>query len=242
MVALLAALAMLATPPAPMGGGSVGKAFDGRLQNGIEMPVEGRHHRFTGVAQKKKSHYGTLEMVQLLQRAAATVSYFVDGPPMVLGSISKKHGGKMNPHKSHQAGRDVDILFYVVDAEGRRRRARGFFDFDKKGRCTHRACVGWTFDVQRNWWLIRTLVWSQRPQIQYVFVSRGLRALMLSYAEKRGEHPEILARARKVLVQPGNSSPHADHFHVRIYCSRRDKVAGCVDNGPRWQWTRHAKK
>ena len=89
--------------------------------------------------------------------------------------------------------------------------------------------------------LVRTLVWSQRPQIQFIFVSRGLRKLMLDYAVRRQEHREILRRARRVMQQPGNSSPHADHFHVRIYCSPQDRTAGCVDGGPRWPWTRRQR-
>ena len=32
---------------------------------------------------------------------------------------------------------------------------------------------------------------------------------------------------------------HANHFHVRIYCSRRDRIYGCVDSEPLWQ---HEKK
>ena len=217
---------------------SVGYAYGGRLQNGFEMPLEGKHHRFTWNVRKKGSNFGTPEMVSLLARAARVVGTAVSGPPLVLGRISKKNGGKMRPHKSHQAGRDVDILFYAIDPEGRRKRAVGFYEFDEAGRCLHKRCKGWKFDVQRNWWLVRTMLWSKRPQVQYIFVSKGVKRLMLNYARKRQEHPEILRRAKRVLVQPGNSSPHADHFHVRIYCSAKDKRAGCKDAGPRWDWIR----
>ena len=225
-----------------MGGppSSVGQANGGKLIGATPMEHKGKHHTFTWTAKKKKSNYGTLQMVALLKRAAATVDWAVDGPPLVLGSISYEHGGKIGSHKSHQTGRDVDILFYVVAKDGKRRQSKGFYKFDGVGNCEHKNCHGDKFDLQRNWWLVRTMVWSQKPHVQYIFVSKPLRKLMLAYAKKRGEHPEILRRAAKVMVQPGNSSPHADHFHVRIYCRKGDKT--CKDFGPRWDWTRPQKE
>ena len=235
-VALLPLLLVLAAPPTPST--SVGAPWRGKLHDGVAMPLKGKHHRFTGVVERKKSNYGTAAMVALLSRAARTVGTWVEGPPMVLGSISRHCGGKMKPHKSHQSGRDVDILFYVINKRGERRRARGFYAFDGRGACRSRHCSGWRFDVQRNWWLVRTLLWSKRPKVQFIFVSTPLRRHMLAYARKRGELPEILRRARKVLIQPGNSSPHADHFHVRIYCSPNEKKRGCLDRAPIWDWVR----
>lgn len=141
----------------PTQGQSVGHAWNGQLRSGVEMELRGTHHRFTGNVARKASNFGTRDMVGLMRRAAATVDFFVDGPPMVLGSISREDGGRMNPHRSHQTGRDVDILFYMLAPDGRHRQARGFYEFDDQGRCQHRRCQGWTFDVQRNWWLVRVL-------------------------------------------------------------------------------------
>jgi len=237
MISGLLVLALLMGPPtADTRCGASGRAWDGRLNCGKAMPLKGENHQFSWVARKKGSNFGTPEMIDLLARAANTVGSAVDGPPLVLGSISVRHGGKLGRHKSHQAGRDVDILFYAIDPSGKRRRSVGFYEFDGEGRCLHRRCKGWRFDVQRNWWLVRTMLWSKRPEVQYIFVSKPLEKLMLNYAKSRQEHPEILRRAAKVLTEPGNSSPHADHFHVRIYCSGRDFAAGCRDRGPRWDW------
>ncbi len=234
-VAVLAA-AVLADAPEPCRGGSCGAAWNGRLVGGVAMPVKSRHTVLHGGKARQRSAYGTRELVELLTRAANVVGASVDGPPLVVGSLSDHDGGKLAGHKSHQTGRDVDILFYARDPAGKRRQSVGFYDFDGAGRCTHRRCEGWTFDDQRNWWLVRTMVWSKRPVVQWIFVSNPLRERLLAYAERRGEHPEILRRARKVLTQPGNSSPHADHYHVRVYCSVEDKAAGCRDGGPRWDW------
>jgi penicillin-insensitive murein endopeptidase len=215
---------------------SNGAAWNGRLEGGIPMDVQGDDYVLHGGKARQRTAYGTPEMITLLKRGAAVVGEMVDGPPLVIGSISAQSGGKLGRHKSHQTGRDVDIVFYARDPEGKRHRGVGFYDFDGAGNCVHARCKGWSFDVQRNWWLVRTLVWSKRPEVQYIFVSDPLRKLMLDYARKRQEHPEILRRAERVLAQPGNSSPHADHFHVRIYCSAKDKTRGCRDGGPTWDW------
>lgn len=217
---------------------SQGAAWNGRLQGGIPMEVKGDHHQLHGGRARQRTAWGTPDMVALLKRAARVVGTSVEGPPLVLGSISDQDGGKLGRHKSHQTGRDVDILFYVTDPSGARKRALGFYEFDGQGNCLHKRCRGWTFDVQRNWWLVRTMVWSKRPEVQWIFVSDPLQRLMLAYAARRGEHPEIMRRAKKVMAEPGNSSPHADHFHVRAYCSAADKRRGCRDGGPMWDWIR----
>jgi penicillin-insensitive murein endopeptidase len=200
------------------------------------MALKGKHHCFTWNVGNKGSNFATPLMRNLMCRASKTVARKLGGPPLVLGSISRHGGGKMNPHKSHQVGRDVDILFYVLDPKGQAKKARGFYEFNDKGRCAHRRCRGWTFDLERNWWLVRTLVWSVKPYVQYAFVSEGLKKLLIDYASSNGEHPEIIKRAQAVLVQPRNSSPHADHFHVRIYCTADEKKKGCEDGGVRHRW------
>jgi penicillin-insensitive murein endopeptidase len=59
-----------------------------------------------------------------------------------------------------------------------------------------------------------------------------LAELLLDHARKIGEPADLLARARLALRQPGDSAPHNDHFHVRIYCSEADRAYGCIDRGP----------
>ena len=49
----------------------------------------------------------------------------------------------------------------------------------------------------------------------------------------------LVEYARTLMRQPGDSAPHDDHFHVRVYCTRSDRFHGCRDSGPVWQ---HEKK
>ena len=39
-----------------------------------------------------------------------------------------------------------------------------------------------------------------------------------------------------MLHQPTDAPPHGDHLHVRITCSLDDRLRGCLDWGPRWEW------
>lgn len=206
---------------------SVGTTSEGSLEDGFRVPLTGRFHRFYGPVRARGTHYATLEMAALLVRAARVVADELGGPPLVLGDISSEEGGDLARHASHNSGRDVDILPYRLDARGQPEAASRFVPFD---------AADPRFDDARNWWLLRTLIASQRPAVQYVFVARPLRARLLAWARSHDEHPEILRRAVKVLRQPGDSSAHADHFHVRIYCSAGDLDRGCVDTGPRWSW------
>lgn len=236
LAAALLALLTLAVVPAGARPRSVGTPQGGELQDGFRVPLTGAWHKFYGPVRSRGTNFATLELAALLIRAARVVEDAVPGPPLVLGDVSAEHGGDLGRHMSHNSGRDVDVLFYVQDDEGKPVPPLGFKNFDGDGRCTGRKCSGVRFDDQRNWWFVRTLLASEDVPVQYVFVSDPLKERLLAYASARGESAEILKRARKVLQQPLSSSPHADHFHVRVYCAGTDRDRGCRDRRPIWPW------
>ena len=234
----LAALVAAAMTPAHAStptGGSVGTPQDGTLEGGFEVPLTGAHHAFYGPVEARGTHFATLEVAALVAPVATTVSRELPGPPLVLGDLSADGGGRLARHASHTSGRDIDVLFYVLDARGEPVPARGFRRFDGDGRCRDDGCA-LQLDVPRTWWAVRTLVASREPAVQYLFVSNGLRALLLGWAERAGEHPELLRRARRVLRQPRDAAAHDDHLHVRTYCTPSDHAVGCQDTGTRWPW------
>src|SRR4051812_19263417 len=55
---------------------------------------------------------------------------------------------------------------------------------------------------------------------------------LIDYAAKQKEPAELIARATQACKQPGDSAPHNDHMHVRVYCAATDRQFGCVDIGP----------
>ena len=86
-----------------------------------------------------------------------------------------------------------------------------------------------------NWALVEQLLEEYPQDVQWIFVSHGVKAALLTYALQAGASLDTVERAVSVLHQPSDSSPHDDHFHVRIYCPA-SAGAGCVDVGPVWPW------
>lgn len=91
------------------------------------------------------------------------------------------------------------------------------------------------FDLARNWALVKALVTDPEVPVQWIFIGRKLNRLLIRYAKRKREPPELIVRALRVMRQPGDASPHTDHFHVRIFCAPSDRKLGCNDRGPsRW--------
>ena len=72
--------------------------------------------------------------------------------------------------------------------------------------------------------------------MQWIFVAEHLEEMLLAHAEASKVDATVHRRARRVMLPPRDSSPHADHFHVRIYCSEHERLQGCLNNGARHQW------
>jgi penicillin-insensitive murein endopeptidase len=234
--AALACLLLTTVPTAWAHSRSVGSAQGGNLVNGFEIPLEGVHHRFFQAVEGRKTNFATLPLAALIGRSARVVAAALPGgAALVLGDCSVHGGGQVEHHASHRSGRDVDILFYRVDDAGHSIAADGFERFDGQGQCRSPNCPS-HLDVPRIWWLLRTLLVSQEPAVQYAFISRPIRRLLIAYARSRGEHPEVLRRAKRVMRQPRGAASHDDHIHLRTYCTAEDLAAGCLDSGPRWPW------
>lgn len=226
------------TPLDPSVAGSVGVPHDGVLTNGVELPVRGsgfRRYRPHG------SHYfGNPRLVDAVQRVAAEVERErPGGAPLLVGDLSAQTGGKIPGHHSHRTGRDVDLLYYVTTPTGVPVRSPGFVGFDTDGlaRVEYEGDVSYLrLDVEREWLLVKKLMTAKEVGVQWMFMSRGIEALLIDYARARGEDDALVWHAETVMLQPGDSTPHADHMHLRIACTPDEMAAGCEGGGPYWQW------
>ena len=150
-----------------------------------------------------------------------------------VGDLSVRKGGPIEHHGSHQNGRDVDLLFYATDKEGKAVANDKFTPFDSNGISTDPPLM-YKFDVARNWSLVRALLESNRAQVQWIFVADYLKKLLIDHARKIGANRSVINQAQSVLHQP-QGKLHWDHFHVRIYCPSSD-LPQCNDIGPQWAW------
>jgi penicillin-insensitive murein endopeptidase len=158
-------------------------------------------------------------------------------PPLVIGDLSARSGGKIPGHQSHRTGRDVDLLFYWLTPRGARVTAPGFIHVESDGLALvpHSGEL-LRLDVEYEWKLVKALLTSPDIGVQFLFASRTVEALLVDYALARGEPLELVLRAQSVLLEPGDSMPHDDHFHLRIACSAEEARQGCHGGGPHWEW------
>jgi len=224
---------------------SVGFANRGYLTRGVAMPDRGPG--FVRARIGDDTRFGSPVLVAALTRAALSVERALPGgAPLVIGDMSGPAGGGHDRHGSHRTGRDADVLFYLVDAQGRSVRGSGFYAFDARGV----SQLGTTdappnleatayFDTPRNWAFVRALIRDEEAPIQWMFCAAGIKARLLAYAIAHESDPEVLLRASYVLHQPSKGNPHADHFHVRVACTARERALGCFDAGPTWPWLRN---
>jgi penicillin-insensitive murein endopeptidase len=210
---------------------SVGKPSNGYLIGGARLPDRGEGFTTREVWRTRDNRFGTDELIDLVVGVARRLHQQVPGVQIVIADLSGRGGGERYAfHRSHQSGRDADLLYYLRDASGQPFEPDAMHVFDAAGRA--RDGSGLTVDVPRTWLLVRELITAPEAPIQWIFVYEPLARRLLDHAARIGEPEALIARARRTLKQPGDSARHDDHMHVRVYCSPADRAYGCVDIGP----------
>lgn len=190
-------------PPLPpiSGGLSVGLPQRGKLVDGIELPehplwVRGNPgHLFASAHTIRQIH------------AAFTILRRDKGytPGVLIGSISRKRGGKFPPHRSHQSGRDVDIRLPLVP-----------------GLPVTPHPNADQIDWYATWWLIEAFI--ETGEVESVFLNELHHERLYQAARVLGV-PK--ARVLEIVRFPAwrGTAPvvqHADghnaHIHVRVRC------------------------
>ena len=223
------------TPLSPSLAGSVGVPHNGVLTDSFELPKEGPGY----VRFRKHSpvYHGLPRLVRALQRASSAVEREMPGsPPVVIGDLSATHGGKIPRHNSHRTGRDVDLLFYVTSPSGIPFQNPGFFPLEADGIVHFPDGRFGVIDLPRQWLFLKTLLTDEEADVQFLFMSRELEARVMDYAIAKESDDALLWHAETVMLQPGDSLPHADHVHMRIACKPNEAVHGCGGGGPHWPW------
>ncbi|MGF1465547.1 MAG: penicillin-insensitive murein endopeptidase, partial [Sandaracinaceae bacterium] len=222
---------------------SIGGPRDGRLEGGVALPAAGPGFRGNPRRPNPSARFGTVELVQALVGAAAVVGDALPGSTLVVNDLGFREGGPIPHHGSHRAGRDVDVLFYLVDAEGRPVDSVGAFlaprgrGVDFRDLAVRDDDVDVVLDAERTWRFVQALIEGPSgPHLPRVFVAEHLRALLLEAAERADAPAAARERFGAITCQPGY--PHDDHLHLRFYCTPEDLGRGCEDSGPTYRWRR----
>lgn len=131
---------------------------------------------------------------------------------IVIGDVSRKHGGPFGKHRSHQSGRDVDIWLPI--------RGGSYRTAPECSRCGNSWCRPQRDEIDwpGTWALIRAL--AATGAVEHVFLDRALhpelRAAALAAGAAPGELRRLIQRrpgARALIL---HSAGHFSHIHVRF--------------------------
>lgn len=180
-----------------LGSATIGAPTRGALFNGVQLAEQpGLRLRSPHLS------WGTETTIRSIERVVAEVRCrYPDTPPLAVGNVSRREGGWLRSHRSHQSGLDVDLGFYY----------RHGYDW-------YLEATEDNLDRERTWALIDALV--AMGNVQYVFVDRRIEAWLEETAVRAG-----LDEARRVAIFEGTPTEpaivlhargHDDHLHVRF--------------------------
>jgi len=200
---------------------SVGRPQHGRLVDGeLFKNVPGTFLR------REDQTWGTNETVRALKAAIAEVRRkYPRVHDITVGDISRKDGGFLGPHKSHQSGLDVDIGFYFMGQP--KAGPRSFLDATRIG-----------LDLEATWAFIMALVGQseEASNVEYMFIGTPVQEKLYKYAQSKGvseakldwifQYPRGSRAMRGVIRhEPG----HTNHIHIRFKCPSGDQA--CLGRG-----------
>ena len=158
----------------------------------------------------KRPHlaFGTAKTVSLIEKAIARYKKKVGRAPKVhVGDISKRGGGALHPHVSHNSGRDVDIGYVLTGDHANRTRFSG----------VNRD----NLDVPRTWALVKSFL--DTHEVLYIFMDYSLQKTLYDYARSQGvseyeldelfQYPRGRGRSHGIVR---HWPSHKHHFHVRF--------------------------
>jgi murein endopeptidase len=187
--------------PSALGPLSIGTPDAGLLLNPVPFP-DGSLWK----VRDPRESWATDETIDYIVTAIETVEGRYPGSPrLVIGDLSNPSGGRLNRHRSHQAGRDADLGFYY-----RRGEVSSFLTARKRD-----------LDLPRTWALVRALV--TETDVNRIFVDRSIISLLYAHAVTEGEDKGWLAdvfgrTSEKGIIQ--HERRHRDHLHVRFFNPR----------------------
>ena len=200
------------------GSASIGMPWRGKLQGGQQLP--------TGVGytvRRPLRTWGAPHAVGYVQQAIASVrSEFPQLHDLSVGDMSKHGGGKIDDHRSHQSGLDIDIGFYFTTVPATYP--------------TSFALADDALDLDATWALVAAFAnqATEPDGVRVIFLDHQVAGRLYRFALGRGVDQATLdamfefphgKRAGVGLIR--HEPHHADHLHVRYRCAEAD--SGCTD-------------
>jgi penicillin-insensitive murein endopeptidase len=185
--------------PGSVGPLSLGRPNAGALVNGVQMPKGDRW-----LLLDPACAWGTQETVDAIAKSISKVaSDHPNTPPLSIGHISAKRGGRLSPHVSHQAGRDVDIGYYHNPPK------TGFV-----------RATSENLDLERTFALVKALV--TETDVELVLIDTAVQRMLVKYGQQHGEDEAWLdqvfqVRGKHPRPVVRHARGHGNHLHARFY-------------------------
>jgi LysM repeat protein len=204
---------------------SIGAPQSGKIENGIQFPPNDKLYK----RRNPQIMWCAAHMAENLQRAIASFRYTYDFEgEIVVADMSHQRGGLFHPHKSHQAGRDVDIWLPSLKGvyqpshlkEGKDRRP---------------------YADEADWFALYGFLKAlhETGEVQAVFLAYELHDRVYKAAKLMGASDAELEAMiayprgqhfRGSLLQ--HSAGHDRHIHVRFKCGPNDLCDKAHDGDP----------
>lgn len=208
-------------PPAPSLGRkllnslsqAIGPTDNGRLQNAVDIykyQLETEAPGFRILYPKRGAHFGTSDMLYSIVRIGKFSLQKVNGYTISVGDISRKNGGKLGRHASHQRGIDADISYYFDNPKMQ----KGFINVLASS--AHKR----SWMAEKQWELFKSLVATNI--VDRIFIDGKMKKELCEIASRAGEIKSGSAwgvpfEALRILRHAGG---HANHFHLRLKCTK----------------------
>lgn len=183
-------------------GRSVGLPHRGKLVDGVQLP---EHPLW--VRGNPDHLWASAHAIRVVHRAFEVLRGelgYTSG--LLIGSMSKRKGGRMPPHRSHQSGRDVDIRLPLRPGLGKTK-----------------APTADQIDWYATWAMIEAFV--RTGEIEAVFLNEAHHGRLYEAARAMGVPRERVHEVVRWPAWKGGAAPvvqHADghnaHLHVRVRC------------------------
>jgi LysM repeat protein len=177
---------------------SIGTPNEGRLAHARQLPT--RHRAFS--VRNPDRAFATDETARwMIEAFEAVRAEHPDAPRLEVRDISRREGGPLAGHHSHQSGRDADVAYYR-ESDG-------------------------SIDVELMWTLFSH--WLARGRVDAIFMDHGLQRVLYEHARSVGVPRADLSRwfqyPREIEQRYGvirHHPRHANHFHARFVCPETD--------------------
>jgi len=186
---------------------SIGFPSDGTLGGAVPM-VEGPGRRILAIGWKTWGKDTSIAILDSVLDAWAKRGN--DVQDILVGNISNRTGGRLEPHSTHQSGRDVDLGYPQRLAAG--------------AELNWQEMTAANLDAAQTWALLFLL--GETGAVEEIYIDRGIQKLLHEHAissellsksalTKWMEYPRPTGTSGVLITHVAG---HTDHMHVRWSC------------------------